>query len=90
MSRPAGLGALSALLLDGMPAAAQGRTLVVRSGDLEARVQTDPWRMTFADGRRLAARAWRYDAQTRVLRARFAVGRGVLEALRRGQAGCDG
>ena len=42
------------------------------------------------DGRRLPARAWRYDAQTRVLRARFAVGRGVLEALRRGQAGCDG
>jgi Galactose mutarotase-like len=51
VSRPAGLGALSALLLAGMPAAAQGRTLVVRSGDLEARVQTDPWRMTFAEER---------------------------------------
>lgn len=40
-------------------------------------------------GRRLPARAWAYDAQSRVLRARFAIGHGVLEALRRGRAGCD-
>lgn len=42
------------------------------------------------DGRRLPGRAWSYDAATRVLRASFAVRRGVLEALRRGQAECDG